>query len=121
MKLKTICLLSLISLNASAADLIFINRSDIEVRIDSLQNKCGAPLVTPESPIRLAPGGRCTFRNITPVIHIYTVCGGGMCSASALGFKNASRYVVDILFSGGVPDLKQHPDHWVGNIDCPTK
>ena len=103
---------------AEGAELKFTNKTDYTTRIVELRNKCDGYLTKEQ--VILAPGESWTVKQTTPVIHTYTVCGGGLCSSSAFGLAEGSKYQLNLTTKGGMIDLESVPDHWKNtNIECP--
>lgn len=107
--------------NASATTLEFVNHTGRPARINSLRNKCTGNMVTPDKPVFLRNGGKYIVET-TNVVHTYEVCGNGLCSSSAIGIKNAERYILEITMVNGMVDLISTPDDWKGgNMECPSE
>ncbi len=105
---------------AATVTLLIKNETKEEVRIDGLRSRCGQVLISAEKPVRLKPNQEAKFE-IEPVIHTYTICGGGLCAASAFGFKrdHKGNYRVALTFDKSrLITATQTPDHWVGNMEC---
>ncbi len=113
-------LLSLVLPAAFATTLTVKNDTGAEMRIAKLANRCGEVLVAEETPLKIARGGQASF-GIRPTIHTYTICGSGLCSSSALGFRKDHEgvYVFRVFLRDGVINGEQQPDHWIGDKECP--
>jgi len=104
--------------NASATTLEFVNHTGRPARINRLHNKCGVDIVTEDKPVFLRNGGKYIIET-TNVLHTYEVCDNGLCSSSAIGIKDAERYILEITMVNGMIDLTSTPDHWKGgNMEC---
>ena len=109
---KLICLLLLVSSLASATDLIVINETGTQMRIEDLKNACQGSVIKNNQPIRLAAGESYTFKDLAPVIQTYTVCGAGYCSATALGVTDLKTYTLRVTLDKGLITGRAEPDHW---------
>jgi hypothetical protein len=90
------------------------------MRIDGLSNKCVGQIITPDKSVKLKNNEKFTVKNVTPVIHSYTICGSGLCSMTAMGIKSAPVYVFEVILDDGVIDAKITPDDWsIANKECP--
>lgn len=105
-----------------ATDLVVVNKTNAQVRIDSLAHYCGDGIyITSENPVWLAPEQTWEKKNITPVMHHYKICGLGFCSSTAMGIKDDIEYVLEIQLDDFLINGVPKPDHWIGNTECPVK
>ncbi len=102
----------------NATELVIINHTGAEMRIEHLQNKCDGFLVNTDKPIFIKQGLSKVF-TVSPVIQTYEICGSGFCTQSAMGMKGASYYLLDVVIEEGYITGVAKPDHWVGNLECP--
>ena len=108
-----------VSGSALAVDLSIVNTSAVEVRLDSLFNRCDGAIVTPEKPVVLKPGESFDLKNITPVMHHYKICAVGFCSSTAFGIREDIAYRLEVVLDDGIVNGIALPDHWIGNTKCP--
>lgn len=105
-----------------ASSLTIQNKTGAPMRVEELRDACGNALVTEMNIKHLKPDEKITFKDITPVIHTYVICGSGFCAMSAMGVKGVGKdYLMEaILDEDGHITAKFTPDHWVGtNKGCP--
>ena len=120
MKVVGFLLLLLVSRLAVATDLSVINNTGVEMRLDSLFNRCDGAIVSPDKPVVLKPGESFDLKNITPVMHHYKVCAVGYCSSTAMGISEDIHYRLEVVLEDGfLIDGVELPDHWIGNTKCP--
>jgi hypothetical protein len=105
-------------LTANATELTVVNKTGDLMRIASLQDKCKGIIVTEKDPIYLKANEEYTFKNLTPVVHTYMVCGSGFCSNSAVGFQDDGKYTLKVIIQDGYINGKEIPDVWPGNLEC---
>lgn len=109
----------LVGCSVNATELVFVNHSGYDARITQLNNKCDGTIIDSNNVVFLKNNEEYVVKKTTPVVHIYTVCGAGYCSDSAIGLKDSEKYVLEIVLKDWMIDINPKPDHWVGNLDCP--
>jgi hypothetical protein len=117
-----ILILSLLTANLCfAAQLTVVNKTKEIARIEKLSNRCQSEQVPDGKPIFLQPEEAVVFNNLKPVVQIYTICGSGFCSSSAMGMKKGqASYTLEIIIKDELLDSQSKPDHWsTTNIECP--
>ena len=105
---------------SNATDLTIVNHTGDQIRILRLTNKCKGDIITENSPVYIQNNQQITIKNTIPVIHTYEICGSGYCAGSAIGFKKAKQYTLEIVLKHGVISGNATPDDWVGNVECPV-
>lgn len=106
---------------AKAADITVVNQTGADMRIAHFGNKCQGFIVPEDKPIRIKFGKSHTFKNVSPVVQTYNICGSGFCSASAMGMKDSQSYNLIVTLDNGMITGNAKPDHWVGNLECPNE
>lgn len=113
-------ILFLFSFTSQATELIFVNHTNEIARITFLSNKClESAIISDDNEISLKVNQSYIFKDLIPVVHVYTICGSGLCTSSAIGFKDSKSYTLDINIKDGIINGDAIPDHWVGNLECP--
>lgn len=113
----TILTFLIVSGKVFAAQLVVVNHTGTDARIDHLRNRCDGDLV--KSPVLLKNNESVTFQ-VKEVIQTFEVCSSGLCSQSAVGMKDSPKYLLEIILDKqGAVDTKVTPDHWTGsNKEC---
>lgn len=110
--------LSLFVSVALAAQIVVNNKTGADIRIAKFKNKCGAVLVSEDKPVFIKDQESVVFKDVTPVIHTYEICGSGYCSSSAIGFSEDGIYVIDVTLDGPYINPTNKPEIWPGNMEC---
>lgn len=100
--------------------ILVTNTTTEMARIAELGDACGNKLVTRDAPVHLKPGESRSFLAKRRTIHTYMVCGGGLCSSSAIGMEYAGEYKFNIISDDGIIGVDVVPDDWKRSFKgCP--